>query len=173
MHRICIRTTTIEIYVPLSHESMCLLFCTLLNLNNKLSISLCTRFYIFSSHSTETKEEAAGSNTAVTVVVVIVIICLLGAASVFLALKYMAKSPEVTPVMEEKKSGSQGETKRKRRKKLKHSSSTTGVGEGPGVSKTPEAQGGEKKKRRRKRSRVGGQNQNQKGRQQTPKQGSA
>ena len=118
----------------------------------------CTRFYIFSSHSTETKGEAAGSTTAVIVVVVIVIICLLGAASVFLALKYMAKSPEVTPVMEEKKSGSQGETKRKRRKKLKHSSSTTGVGEGPGVSKTPEAQGGEKKKRRRKRSRVGGQN---------------
>ena len=71
---------------------------------------------VFSSHSTETKGEAAGSTTAVIVVVVIVIICLLGAASVFLVLKYKAKSSEVTPLMEEKKSGSQVETTGKRRK---------------------------------------------------------
>ena len=93
--------------------------------------------------------EAGGSNTTVIVLAVIVVIILLTAASVFLAWKYNAKSPEVTPSTERQTSGAP--TKKKKRKN-KHSSSTTGIGEGPGGVKIGEIPGGEKKKGRRKRS---------------------
>ena len=99
------------------------------------------------------EEEATGSNTAVTVVVVIVIICILGTASTILVLKYKAKSPEVTPNIEEEKSGPQAETIVKKQKK-KQPSSATGMGKGPSAVNAAKGQGLEEKKKRRRRSSV-------------------
>ena len=105
-------------------------------------------------------------------VVVIVIICLLGAGSVFLALKYNAKSPEVAPSAQKQELGPHVKPGAKK-KKNKHSSSTTGMGEGPEAVKAAEGRGAGQKKRRRKRSSsspkvvVGSQMQMLKGRQQS------
>ena len=106
------------------------------------------------------------------VVVVIVIICLLGAASVFLVMKYKAKSPEVTPSAQKQELGPHVKPGVKQ-KKNKHSSSTTGMYEGLEAAKAAEGRGADQKKRRRKRSssspkvRVGSQMQMLKGRQQS------
>ena len=117
---------------------------------NPLSVPNCPLWsivllsFIVSLHT-----EAGGSNTTVIVVVVIIVIILLTASSVFLAWKYNAKSPEVTPSTGRQMSGAQA---KKKKRKNKHSSSTTGMGEGPGIVKMGEIQGDEKKKGRRKRS---------------------
>ena len=131
--------------------------------------------HVFSLCTTET--EAGGLNTTVIVVVVIVVISLLAALAVFLALKYNAKSPEITPSNGEQKTGRQVKPGVKQ-KKNKHSSSTTGIGEGLGAASMGQVQGGEKKKVRRKRSSsspkvaVGSRIQLPKGRKQSTKQDS-
>ena len=131
------------------------------------AFSLCTT-------EPETVGEEGGSNTTV---IVVVVLGLLVALAVFLAMKYKAKSPEITPSNGNQKSGQEVKPGVKKRKN-KHSSSTTGIGEGPGVVKTGEVHGGKKRKRRRKRSSsspkvgVGSQIQLPKGRQESTKQDS-
>ena len=122
----------------------------------------------------ETEGVEGGSNTTV---IVVVVISLLVALAVFLAMKYKAKSPEITPSNGNQKSGQEMKPGVKTRK-YKHSSSTTGIGETPGVVKTGEVHGGKKPKRRRKRSSsspkvgVGSQIKLPKGRQESTKQDS-
>ena len=101
-------------------------------------------FSLYHRHRLDT-----GSNTAV--IVDIIVISLLVALGVFLAMKYKAKSPEITPSNGNQKSGQQVKHGVKTRKN-KHSSSTTGMGERPDIVKMGEVQVGEKKKGRRKRS---------------------
>ena len=103
------------------------------------------------SNTTESDGEDEGSNTTVIIVVVIVVISLLVALAVFLAMKYKAKSPEITPSNGNQKSGREVKPGVKQ-KKNKHSSSTTGMGEASGAVRMNDGQDGEKKKRRRKRS---------------------
>ena len=129
-----------------------------------------------SLYPTEAKVE--GANTTVIVVVVIAVLSILAALSVFLALKYEAKSPKVKPSEPEKQTYGANVKHGVTKKKKKHSSSTTGIGDGPRTAMRSEVQVGEKKKGRRKRSssspkvRVGSQIQNLKGRQVSTKQDS-
>ena len=69
-----------------------------------------------------------GSSTTVIVVSVIIALCLLGALAGFLAMKYNAKSSEITPSDGKPMTGSDVKPRNKKRK-TKHSSSTTGFNE--------------------------------------------
>ena len=113
--------------------------CNVLDLYNKL------HSHVFSLHFTDTEGDAGGSNTVVIVVAVIAIICLLGAASVFLVMKYKAKSLEVTPSAQKQELGPHVKPRAKK-KKHKHSSSTTGMGEGPEAVKAAAGRGADQKK---------------------------